>query len=106
MAKALTQRGGIAPPQGLIRPARSSSATRRPAFAASCAAVAPDGPPPTTTRSKVTSPHILSAPACLMSCRQNERVGRFPETVPIAHRRREQRRRHEEQRFDREHRGV
>ena len=45
--------GGIAPPQGLIRPARSSRHTDLPSRARSVAAVAPDGPPPTTTTSKV-----------------------------------------------------
>ena len=50
MAKSAISRGGIAPPQGLIRPARSSSATRRPARARSSAAVAPDGPPPPRRR--------------------------------------------------------
>ena len=51
MSKSAISRGGIAPPQGLMRPARSSSATLWPARARSAAAVAPDGPPPTTTTS-------------------------------------------------------
>ena len=44
MAKSRISRGGIAPPQGLVRPARSSSRTPRPRRARSCAAVAPVGP--------------------------------------------------------------
>ncbi len=55
MSKSRISRGGMAPPQGLMRPALSSSSTRRPWRARSCAAVAPDGPPPTTTASKVSS---------------------------------------------------
>jgi hypothetical protein len=51
MSKSVIRRGGMAPPQGLIRPSRSSIATLRPASARSCAAVAPEGPPPTTTTS-------------------------------------------------------
>ncbi len=51
MPKSRISRGGIAPPHGLIRPARSSSTTERPARASSVAAVEPDGPPPTTTAS-------------------------------------------------------
>jgi hypothetical protein len=51
ISKSAIMRGGTAPPQGLIRPARSSMATLRPARARSSAAVAPEGPPPTTTTS-------------------------------------------------------
>ena len=58
MAKSAISRGGIAPPQGLMRPSRSISATRRPARASRSAAVAPDGPPPTTTTS-----HMVILPA-------------------------------------------
>ena len=43
MSKSRISRGGIAPPHGLIRPARSSSSTERPADARSAAAVAPGG---------------------------------------------------------------
>ena len=43
MSKSRMARGGMAPPQGLIRPARSSSATRAPDRARSSAAVAPAG---------------------------------------------------------------
>jgi hypothetical protein len=46
--------GGMAPPQGLIRPARSSRHTFAPSRARSVAAVAPAGPPPTTTASNVS----------------------------------------------------
>ena len=55
MRKSRISRGGMAPPQGLMRPARSSSSTLRPARARSSAAVAPEGPPPTTTTSKVSA---------------------------------------------------
>jgi hypothetical protein len=55
MSKSRISRGGIAPPQGLIRPALSSSATSRPAFARTSAAIAPAGPPPTTTTSNTRS---------------------------------------------------
>jgi hypothetical protein len=51
--KSAIRRGGIAPPQGLMRPARSSNNTLWPRCANSCAAVAPEGPPPTTTTSKL-----------------------------------------------------
>ena len=43
----------MAPPQGFMRPARSSSKTLRPRRTKSSAAVAPDGPPPTTITSYV-----------------------------------------------------
>jgi hypothetical protein len=43
--------GGTAPPHGFTRPALSSSSTVRPRLASSCAAVAPEGPPPITTAS-------------------------------------------------------
>ena len=64
ISKSFIARGGIAPPQGLMRPARSSSNTRRPRRAKSSAAVAPAGPPPTTTTSNCScalmmSPHRL-----------------------------------------------
>src|SRR5450432_1437722 len=59
MSKSRISRGGIAPPQGLIRPARSSNRTLRPKLARSCAAVAPDGPPPTTTTSNSSEIGIL-----------------------------------------------
>jgi len=51
IAKSLISRGGMAPPQGLMRPSRSSSSTLRPCRAISWAAVAPAGPPPITTAS-------------------------------------------------------
>ena len=51
IAKSLIKRGGIAPPQGLIRPRLSSSNTFLPFLASVSAAVAPAGPPPTTTTS-------------------------------------------------------
>ena len=54
MSNSWMSRGGIAPPHGLIRPARSSSSTERPICARSFAAVAPAGPPPTTTASYVS----------------------------------------------------
>jgi 2-polyprenyl-6-methoxyphenol hydroxylase-like FAD-dependent oxidoreductase len=54
MSKSAMSWGGIAPPHGLMRPARSSSRVRRPRRAASCAAVAPAGPPPITTTSYVS----------------------------------------------------
>ena len=54
ISKSLIKRGGIAPPHGLIRPARSSKRTLCPILAKSPAAVAPAGPPPTTTASKVS----------------------------------------------------
>ena len=56
-AEVRIRRGGIAPPQGLMRPARSSSSTRLPAAPGRSAAVAPAGPPPTTTTSKVSKPN-------------------------------------------------
>jgi len=43
-----SRQGGIAPPHGLMRKPRSSSKTLCPCWARSCAAVAPEGPPPTT----------------------------------------------------------
>jgi hypothetical protein len=55
IANSRINRGGTAPPHGLMRPALSSSSTLRPARARSQAAVAPAGPPPTTTVSKVFS---------------------------------------------------
>ena len=55
MSKSRMRRGGIAPPHGLMRPARSSSATLRPRPARSLAAVAPAGPPPITITSKISS---------------------------------------------------
>ena len=63
MSKSLISRGGIAPPQGLMRPLLSMSATLRPRFARSLAAVAPAGPPPTTTMSKTSSTSMAAAPS-------------------------------------------
>ena len=60
MSKSWISRGGIAPPQGLMRPARSSSSTLWPWRARSSAAVAPAGPPPTTTTSKRVSSSMHS----------------------------------------------
>ena len=57
IAKSRIRRGGIAPPQGLMRPARSRSATLRPARARSAAAVAPAGAAATQPRHRRSSRH-------------------------------------------------
>src|SRR5579871_1873752 len=67
MSKSRISRGGIAPPHGLMRPARSSSRTLRPRLARSVAAVAPDGPPPTTTASNSLDFGRIS-PSCDRNC--------------------------------------
>ena len=51
MAKCSSAAVGMAPPHGLMRPARSISATERCVRASRSAAVAPAGPPPTTATS-------------------------------------------------------
>ena len=55
-----------------MRPARSMSATLRPRLARSSAAVAPDGPPPTTMTSKISSAAMAFAPSALLKdpCRK------------------------------------
>ena len=70
MSKSRIARGGMAPPHGLMRPALSSRMTEWPRLARSVAAVAPAGPPPTTTTSKVSCPlmaHPLPVPAAKLS---------------------------------------
>ncbi len=61
MAKSRTSTGGTAPPQGLMRPARSSISTVWFLRARSVAAVAPAGPPPITTTSNVSKSDIAAS---------------------------------------------
>ena len=75
IAKSRISRGGIAPPQGLMRPARSSSSTERPWRARSSAAVAPAGPPPTTTdieRLEI-APCVVTSGRCRRRTRRRKR---------------------------------
>src|SRR6056297_468484 len=107
ISKSRISRGGMAPPQGLMRPSRSSSSTERPWRASVAAAVAPAGPPPTTTTSNSSMSFPLSLSARLR--RQPHRPGlwRFAAAFSgMTHPRGQHGSRQEHHGLAREHRAV
>ena len=93
IANSLMSCGGMAPPHGLIRRDPSNSNTERPRRASSVAAVAPAGPPPTTTVSytRIMLRHPLRSAssrtaATPVPALRDQRVSRDRYSMP-AHRR-------------------
>src|SRR6056297_3478822 len=107
ISKSRISRGGMAPPQGLMRPSRSSSSTERPWRASVAAAVAPAGPPPTTTTSNSSMSFPLSLSARLRRQPHGAGPRRFGAVrLGVAHPRREDGGHEEHHRLAGEHRTV